>query len=480
MSRSLLTRVAVPVLAFVTVVVVYFVFFRHYGPELQDAASLERQAAELAAHREQQRLRSAPSTPPVPPPASAREPDANAANATVASPGTDSRAPGEAAAHPYWTDFRGPLRDGHYRERAILSRWPAAGLTPLWKQPVGGGHASFVVAEGRAFTVEQRGSREAVVAYDVTSGRELWSNAWPALFNEAYGGAGPRATPTWHRGTVFAVGADGEFRALDATSGAMRWRTNILHDAGASNLEWGMSASPLVIGDLVVVVPGGDRAVAAYDRRTGKRAWTALEDGAGYSSPMVASVAGVEQIVVFAASRVAGLSPDGGRVLWEYPWTTQSGINVAQPLVIGNDRVFISSGYGMGGAVIEIARHGDDFTVREVWRNSRMKNQFTSSVHHEGFIYGLDQTILACLDAATGEVKWKDGRYGHGQVVLASGHLIVLTEDGELALVRATPERHQEVARFRALDGRTWNHPALAGGYLLVRNAREMAAFDLR
>ena len=364
----------------------------------------------------------------------------------------------------------------------MLTDWPSAGLRALWKQPAGGGHASFVIANGRAFTIEQRGGEEVVAVYDVPTGRELWTHAWPATFSETYGGIGPRATPTWHGGIVYALGATGELRALEGGTGRLRWRTNILEDAGAANLEWGMAGSPLVVGDTVVVVPGGGegRSVAAYDRRTGKRAWSALDDVAAYSSPMAVRLDGVDQMLIFSATRLVGLTLDGTRVLWEFPWRTQSGINVAQPLVVGDNRVFLSSGYGMGAAMIELSRDGDHLAVRELWRTNRMKNQFTSSVHHDRFIYGLDESILACLDAATGEVKWKGGRYGYGQIMLASGHLVVMTEDGELALVRATPERHVELARFPVLEGRTWNHPAMADGYLLVRNTTEMAAFDLR
>jgi outer membrane protein assembly factor BamB len=236
------------------------------------------------------------------------------------------------------------------------------------------------------------------------------------------------------------------------------------------------------VDETVVVLPGGRQgtSVAAYDRRTGKRAWSALDDQQAYSSPMLATLAGVRQILVFSAARVAGITPDGGNLLWEYPWKTQFDIHASQPLVIGDNRLFLSSGYGTGAAVIELAPSGTGLAVREIWRNIRMKNQFTSSLLHEGFIYGLDESILACVEAGTGELKWKGGRYGYGQVVLASGHLIVLTEDGDLALVRATPDRHEEVTRFPVLDGKTWNHPAMAGGYLLVRNLSEMAAFDLR
>jgi outer membrane protein assembly factor BamB len=389
---------------------------------------------------------------------------------------------GAPAGSEYWTDFRGPRRDGHYRERPILTQWPADGLKPLWKQPVGGGYASFVIARGRAFTIEQRGPQEVVAAYDVATGRELWTTAWTAVFHETMGGDGPRATPSWADGRVYALGAMGELRSLEETTGRTVWRTNILEDAGASNVQWGMAAAPLIVDDTVVVLPGGRRgqSVVAYHRTNGKRAWAALDDQAGYSSPMLVTIGDVRQIVVFTAARLAGLTPDGGSVLWEFPWKTNYDVNAAQPLLVGEGRIFVSSGYGTGGAVIELTRSSGGFAVREVWRNIRMKNQFTSSVLHDGFIYGLDEAILACLNAETGALQWKGGRYGYGQVLLASGHLIVVTEDGDLVLVRATPDGHQEIARFPALQGKTWSHPAMSDGYLLVRNTNEMAAFDLR
>jgi len=274
----------------------------------------------------------------------------------------------------------------------------------------------------------------------------------------------------------------GELRALDDASGKTVWRTNILSDSGGRNLDWGMSAAPLIVDDTVIVLPGGaeGQSVAGYDRATGQRRWSALGDQQGYASPMLATLKGVRQMIVFSATRLMGLAPEDGRLLWEYSFPTHNGINAAQPLVIGDDRVFLSSGYGTGAAVIELSPASSGLAVREVWRNIRMKNQFSSSVLFDGFVYGLDEAILACVDAATGELKWKGGRYGYGQLLLASGHLIVLTEGGDLVLVRATPERHEELARFPALEGKTWNHPALADGVLLVRNLREMAAFDLR
>ena len=385
-----------------------------------------------------------------------------------------------------WPDFRGPRRDGHYSDQPILTAWSNGALKPIWKQPVGGGYASFVVARinnlDLAFTIEQRGPQEVVAAYEVATGRERWTAKWTAAFSELMGGDGPRATPTYFDGYVYALGAAGELRALDAASGRTIWRTNILSDAGASNVQWGMAASPLIVDDTIVVLPGGGagRSVAAYNHRTGVPAWHAHDDRAAYSSPMLVTIDGVRQILVVGATRMIGMAPNNGAMLWEYPWPTMGEINAAQPIVIGKNRVFVSSAYDQGAALVEVTMAGSTGTVREVWKNNRMKNQFSSSVVHEGYVYGLDESILACLDVQTGDLKWKGGRYGYGQIALASGHIIVLTEEGELALVRATPEKHVELARFPALDGKTWNHPAFADGRLLIRNLKEMAAFDLR
>jgi outer membrane protein assembly factor BamB len=432
---------------------------------------LARQAAEIAAHRQTQRAET-PVTPPVTP---------VAPSATPTAPAPESPADPAIVWTTHWTDFRGPRRDGHYTAGPIRTDWTT--LRPLWKQPVGGGFASFVVAGGRAFTIEQRGQDEVAAAYDVLTGRELWTNAWSALLRDSMGGDGPRATPTWHDGRLYVLGGAGEFRALDAATGRTLWRTNILEDAGAGNIDWGMAASPLIVDNTVVVLPGGDngQSVVAYDRESGTRVWGALDDKAGYSSPMLVTLAGVRQILTFTGTRLVGLAPEHGKLLWEFPWETGTEVNASQPLIVGPDRVFISTDYGADGAMLQLEAGADgQIIARELWRTNRMNNYFTSPVLHDGFIYGLDRSILACIDASTGELKWKGGRYGYGQVMLASGHLIVLTEEGELALVRADPKAHHEIARFTALEGKSMNNPAMSDGILLIRNAEEMAAFDLR
>jgi outer membrane protein assembly factor BamB len=396
--------------------------------------------------------------------------------------------PPPSLANAYWSDFRGPNRDGHYAERGILTNWPTAGLRLLWRQPVGGGYASFVVAGGRAFTIEQRRAHEAVVAYDIETGRELWAHTYPAVFSEAMGGDGPRATPTWHDGRVYSLGAEGQFRVLEAGSGRLLWGKDILTEYRAANNYFGQSASPLIVDDKVVVQSGDpDRSrgtpthktVLAFDRITGRLIWSALEDKMAYASPMLVSLAGGRQLLMTSATRIVGLQPDDGALLWEVPWHVQYDNSIAQPLLVGTNRFVVSGGYGAGSALVEISKEPGGFRVRQVWKNQNLKTKFNSAVFRDGFVYGLDEGILTCLDADTGVRKWKDGRYGYGQLLLASGHRVVLSGEGEVVLVEATPQAHREIARFSAIKGKTWNNPAIAGGRLLVRNAAEMACFDL-
>ena len=442
--------------------------------------SAEDHFATLDHNRSQHTSRLLPASPPP-----ALEPETDPSIATEAlGPLTGPRPENvsvEARNDAYWTDFRGPRRDGHYTQMSIRTNWPAAGLEPMWSQPIGGGYASFVVARGVAFTIEQRREHEVVAAYDLATGRELWTHVWDADFREAMGGPGPRATPTWHDGRVYALGATGQLWCLEADTGDVIWERDILGDSQATNLTWAMSGAPLVVDDLVVVQPGGaaEWSVVAYDRNTGDVVWHALDDVQAYTSPMTATLAGVRQVLTVTADRAVGLDIRDGQLLWEHPWVVGPPPSMAQPVVISDDRVFLS-GSGAGATVIELSRANERFIVETVWSNNRMKNKFSSSVLHEGYIYGLDGAILACIDAATGELQWKGGRYGYGQLLLADGHLVVLTERGDLVLVRATPAGHEEVASSGAIEGKTWNVPALADGQLLVRNARQMAAFDLR
>lgn len=381
---------------------------------------------------------------------------------------------------PYWTEFRGPKRDGIYSQPDISIDWPSIQLNPVWQQPIGGGYASFVSANGVAFTIEQRRDQEVAAAYQIQTGQEVWTYSWPAQFEEFLGGPGPRATPTWHNGQLFVLGAQGDLHCLNAADGKPVWHVNILTDNNAQNIEWGMSASPLIVDDLVIVVPGGANSnVVAYEKSTGKKRWSALNDGIEYSTPMTANVLGTTCVIQITKKSVVGLNPGDGSVLWTYGWETPSSINISQPVFIGEDRMFLSTGYGYGCELVKFTKEGDAIAAEQVWKNRNMKNKMASSVYKDGYLYGLDDTVLVCLDGETGERKWKGGRYGYGQLLLSDNHLILLSEKGDIAMVEATPQEHREIHKVNAIKGKTWNYPAMVDGYLLVRNASEMACYDL-
>lgn len=472
LNKGRVLRKVIASLAVVLIAVGYIWAFTAW----QRNAATDQHYTALEQHRQSQAAQAPPATEPV----------AAATPVAEASVAPSPTAEGAAAAHAgasrnYWTNYRGPKRDGRYDETPISTSWPQNGFTALWKQPVGVGFASFAIAEGKAFTIEQRRSQEVVAAYDLATGRELWKQAWEAEYNDS-NGDGPRSTPTWDQGRLYALGATGELRCLDANTGAVVWGKNILSENQASNVQWAQAASPLVVDDKVIVLPGGGggKSVVAYNKMTGAPVWKALDDRQAYVSPMLVELGGRRQIMVVSSQRVVGLTPDNGSLLWSYPWDTDMGINASQPLIVDRNRFFISSGYGKGAALVELKPSGNSFTPTTIWENTNMKNKFNSSVLHNGYIYGLDEGILACLDVNTGERKWKGGRYGYGQIVLASGHLIVTDgATGDVALVKASPDQYTEVARFSAVKGQTWNYPALAGGRLLVRNSTEMAAYDI-
>lgn len=405
----------------------------------------------------------------------------------------DTIKPGERAATlvvPDWTNFRGPNRDGIVASTISLD-WSKKPPRQLYRQPVGEGYSSFVLGGGRAYTMEQRRGDEALVCYDAATGRELWTMQYPARFTETLGGDGPRATPTLDGERVYTLGAEGHLFCVKAADGEVIWNRHVLKDFGGENLTWAMSGSPLIVDDMALVTSSGVRAPAiqAYDKLTGKLRWDAEVGRQGYTSLVTATLLGTRQVLNLAADKLIAIDPANGKTLWTFPWPTSMGINCSQPIPIGEDRVFVSAGYGHGCALVKLARDGEKFTAKEVWSSVKMKNKFSASVIFDGHVYGLDEGTLACLNLDTGERKWKGKSYGHGNLLLVAGartdakalaaHVIVLSEDGELALVRATPEKFEELGAVQALKGRTWNNFSLTGTLLLARNHKEMVAYDL-
>ena len=391
--------------------------------------------------------------------------------------------------------YRGKDSMGHIVGPPLSQDWEASPPQPIWKQPCGGGYAQLVVVEPFAVTIEQRGSNEAVVCYDTATGAELWVTEYQDEFTEAMGGPGPRATPTIADGHVYSLGANGELLKLSLADGGILWQRNILQDYDAPNTEWAMSSAPLIVDDLVVVNPGGPKGdgLVALDRETGEPVWE--RDGvkthgddpndnnrSGYSTPFIVDLLGTRQVVIFDGTGLRGYLPETGEMLWEYRHRNGAGVNVAQPVVFDDGRIFISCSYDVGCDMVQVTREGDKWSTKSAWEkpNQNLRCKFTSPILHEGYIYGLDEGILVCIDPDTGKRNWKKGRYGHGQMLLTQGQLVIHSEDGHTALVDANPKKFNEVTRFKTFeDPKNWNPPALVDGKLYLRNHREMACYNL-
>jgi outer membrane protein assembly factor BamB len=375
-----------------------------------------------------------------------------------------------------WPGFRGPARDGIVPGVRIATDWSRLPPVELWRRPVGPGWSSFAVRGGLFYTQEQRGDDEVVSCYRVDTGEPVWRHRDAARFWESNAGAGPRGTPTLSNGHVYALGGTGILNALDAGDGSVVWSRNAASDTGAKLPIWGFSGSPLVVGDLVVVAASGT--LAAYDAATGDRRWSGPAGDEGYSSPHLATIDGVAQVLFLSGAGAAAVAPADGTLLWEHAW---KGYPIVQPALTADGDVLMSVNVDSGTRRLAVAHGAGGWTVEERWTSKGLKPYFNDLVVHEGHAYGFDGSILAAIDLKDGARKWKGGRYGNGQLVLLSDQdlLLVLSEKGELALVAATPDQFTELARRPAIEGKTWNHPVVAGDVLLVRNAQEMAAFRL-
>jgi outer membrane protein assembly factor BamB len=423
----------------------------------------------------------------VPPAESAPAEEAPAPPAApVEAPAPASAAPAPAAPavatleHLDYPQFLGPARDGRLPGVRLARDWKARPPRELWRRPMGAGWAGFSVVGGRLFTLEQHGPDEVATSYALATGEPIWSHKDAALYANVIGGDGPRTVPTVVGEQVFVMGATSQLRALDRATGQLRWLRDLTAEHAVKLPEWGRSSSPLVVdGRVIVQVGAGERgALAAYDAVTGELVWTGGNDGIGYASPILAELAGERQVVSFNAGSVTGHRLADGQELWRFAWPNQQ-VNVSTPLVLPGDRVFASSGYGVGGKLFAVSREGDSWTTKLLWESPRLKAKFTNVVVQGEFLYGLDDGVLTCIDLATGERRWKAGRYGHGQVLLVGELLLVQTEEGEIVLVDPNPEALTELGSFRAFEGKTWNPLTFAAPYLVLRTDREAAVFEL-
>ena len=377
-----------------------------------------------------------------------------------------------------WPGFRGPDRDGSVPGVRIATDWSASPPVELWRRAVGPAVSSFAVAGDLLYTQEQRGDDEIVASYSVTTGEPVWRHRDAARFWDSHVGAGPRGTPAYRGGRVYTFGATGIVNALDAADGTVVWSRNAASDTDTEVPGFGFTSSPLVVDDIVIVAVAGR--LVAYDAVTGDPRWFGPEGGGGYSSPHLLTIAGVAQVLLLNGAGATSVAPADGTLLWEHTW---QGYSYVQPALTADGDVLISDIDFMPSGMrrLAVTQGPGGWTIEERWSSPGLKPHFSDFVVHEGHAFGFDGAILACIGVGDGERKWKGGRYGHGQLVLLRDQdvLLVLSEQGELALVAASPKGFKELARFPAIEGRTWNHPALVGDVVLVRNSQEMAAFRL-
>ena len=380
-----------------------------------------------------------------------------------------------------YPQFLGPHRNSTVDGPRLTADWTTNAPRVLWRQSVGPAWSGFAVVGSRAVTQEQRGDEETVVCYEAHSGLTLWTHADPIHYHTTIAGEGPRATPTLTSDRVYAMGATGRLNCLDLQTGRLIWSKDVPNEYQASVREWGVSCSPLVTGALVVVTSGagGGQSLVAYAADNGNPVWTGGTDPGSYSSPLATELLGKAQVLSFNSTSIAAHDLTNGAVLWTHPWPTGHP-HIAVPLVLGPDHVLVSSGYGIGTELLQVqGGRMEPWKVRRLWKSNRLKSKFSNLVHWQGYIYGLDDGILACLEASTGQLRWKDGRYGHGQLILSGALLILMAESGEVVLLDPNPEKQRELSRLRALRGKTWNPPALAGSLLLVRNDQEAVCYQL-
>jgi len=374
-----------------------------------------------------------------------------------------------------WYGFRGANRDGVVHGVSIRTDWSSAPPLEMWRRAVGPGCSSMAIAGNLLYTQEQRGEFETVTCYDLNNGQPIWKHQDKARFWDAHAGAGPRSTPTLVGNRVYTIGGTGIVNVLDADSGSVVWSRDAANDTGIKPPNWGFSGSPLVLSDLVIVALAGK--LVAYDLASGKPRWFGEDGGSGYSSPQLLNISGVPQVLLMSKAGVLSVDPVTGKKLWEYLWPLED--RVLQPAILDNGDLLFSEEYKSIRRV-SVDLEGAEWNIKDIWTSTGLKSVFNDQVIHKGFAYGFSGSYMACIDLQDGKPIWRGNRYQGFTLLLADQDLIlVLTEKGEVAIVSASPEKYTELAKFQAISGKTWNHPAMAGNILLVRNSQEMATFKL-
>jgi len=379
-----------------------------------------------------------------------------------------------------WPQFRGVARDGVSSETGLARSWPESGPPVRWNVDLGAGYSGLAVVDGRLFTLFSEGKDEFAVSLDAATGEERWRKRIDDAWNDRMGD-GPRSTPTVDGERVYALSSGGKLWAFAAAGGDVVWSLDLRKDYAAKPPRWGASTSPLVEGKLLIVDAGGGdgSSVVAFDKTTGKEVWRSQDDKPGYSAPIAITVSGVRQVIVFTGSRVVSLAPQDGSLYWDMPWKTAYDVNAATPVFVPPDKLFVSSGYDHGAVLLRLEAADGKVVPRQVWDTRTMKNQFSSSVLHDGHLYGFDDKTLRCIAVETAETKWRERGFGHGSLLYADGHLIVLGDDGRLALIEATAAGYRLRSSFQLFDAKTWTMPTLVDGTLYVRDEKRLVALDV-
>lgn len=385
-----------------------------------------------------------------------------------------------AAAESDWPCWRGPNQDGISHAAGLLKEWPTDGPARLWQTPLGGGFSGISVVENRAYTMYSNETDEMVICLDTDQGNILWQVRSGTVFENQYGD-GPRATPAIDSGHVYTHGATGSLLCLDTQTGKQIWGFNTLETFGGENLDYGFSASPVIVGQMLVVVVGAPdgKSLVALDKSNGEVLWTSLSDQGGYSTPLAIDVNGTGQLVVMTGKSLVGVAQEDGRELWRHPWKTTEDANVATP-IYHDGRLFVSSGYGTGCAVFELSMQDGKAVAEEAWSSKKMKNYFSTSVLLDGHLYGFNNTRLVCMNFENGDVLWQQRGFNRGSLLVAEEMLYVLGERGTLALAKASPGKYEEVSQVEEiLQPQTWTVPTIADGKMFLRNEKEIVCLDL-
>lgn len=381
-----------------------------------------------------------------------------------------------------WSQYRGPSKNGHALTPKVAMDWKRLPKA-RWSMPCGDGHSSIITSGKRVITLEQEENQEVLIARSLDDGRTLWKVAETTRWQDSMSGIGPRSTPTLNQGKIYTLFSNGRLSCVDANSGEVFWNTQILGQ-DYDFPEWGLSMSPLVWNDRIILNPGGeDSAVQAYAKDSGDLIWSSRLQGRGvYMSPEILSLLGEDHLLVALEGKIAGLNPNNGVTLWEKPWKIfLNNAQIVQPIAISKSSFLLAAGYGKGAECLSIAKDSASgrYHIDSVWKSKNLKAKFSNPILEDGYLYGFSENLLVCLEANSGKLMWRGKKYGYGRILLVGQKLLILGNTGILSVIEANPNEFQEISSNQLLnDSRCWNGPALVNGYLIARNGEQIACFD--